>query len=390
MRRVVGQVGGRRAGARAEDEAEAGVVADVVDQLHQLVEILFRLAGKADDEVAAHADAGPHRAQLAHDALVFHGGVAALHGHQDAVGAVLHRQMQMAHQLRHLAVHLDQARRELVGVAGGVADALDAGDLGHVFDQQGEVGDLGRVAHRPPVGVHVLAQQGDFLHALVGQASHFGQHVVERAAELLAARVGHHAVAAVFGAAFHDRDEGAGAFHPRRRQVVELLDLRKADVHLRGFLALALGQQLGQAVQRLRAEHHVHEGRAADDFLALLAGHAAAHADQHTLLLQVPDAAEVGKHLFLRLLAHRAGVEEDQVGLLRVVGWLVAFGGVHDVGHLVRVVLVHLAAKGLDENFAGHGGPPGMRCGGAGRQRAGRRWAGWRRRWCGAPGRQPP
>ena len=34
--------------------------------------------------------------------------------------------------------------------------------------------------------------------------------------------------------------------------------------------------------------------------------------------LQVLDAAEVGEHLLLRLLAHRAGVEQDQVGLLGV------------------------------------------------------------------------
>src|SRR5690606_16491839 len=38
------------------------------------------------------------------------------------------------------------------------------------------------------------------------------------------------------------------------------------------------------------------------------------------------------------------------------------------VGHLVRVVLVHLAAEGLDENFLGHGGS--LRA----RQRAGWGW----------------
>jgi hypothetical protein len=73
---------------------------------------------------------------------------------------------------------------------------------------------------------------------------------------------------------------------------------------------------LRQAVQGLRAEHQVDIGRAFDDGRAFLAGHAAADADQHALLLQVLDAAEVAEHLLLRLLAHRAGVEEDQVGLL--------------------------------------------------------------------------
>jgi hypothetical protein len=141
MRRVVLQRGSRRAGARAEDEAEAVVELAVVDQLHHLGEVFVGLAGEADDEVAAQGQVGADGAQLAHRALVFHGGVAALHGHQDAVAAVLHRQVQVAHQLRHLGIGLDQARRELVRVAGGVADALDAGDLGHVLDQQREVGD---------------------------------------------------------------------------------------------------------------------------------------------------------------------------------------------------------------------------------------------------------
>ena len=56
LRRVVVQRRGRRAGARAEDEAEAGVEADVVDQLHRLREVVLGLAGEADDEVAGQAD----------------------------------------------------------------------------------------------------------------------------------------------------------------------------------------------------------------------------------------------------------------------------------------------------------------------------------------------
>jgi hypothetical protein len=67
-------------------------------------------------------------------------------------------------------------------------------------------------------------------------------------------------------------------------------------------------------------------------------------------------AAQVGEHLLLRLLAHRAGVEQDQVGLVHVLRRLVALGGAQHVDHLVRVVLVHLAAEGLDEYFLAHGG----------------------------------
>src|SRR5256885_5627025 len=41
VRRVVVQVGGRRAGAGAEDEAEAVVEAHVVDELHHLLEVFL-------------------------------------------------------------------------------------------------------------------------------------------------------------------------------------------------------------------------------------------------------------------------------------------------------------------------------------------------------------
>ena len=351
MRGIVMQVGGGCAGARAEDETERCVVAHIVNQLHHLGKVFFRLAGKAHDEVTGQTDIRPHSAQLADDALVFHGRVATLHGHEDTVGAMLYGQMQVVHQLGHLGIHINQPLGEFVGVAGGVANALDARNFGHILDQQGKVGDLVGAAHAATIGVHVLAQQGHFFHALVGQTGHFGQHIFKRAAEFLTARIGHHAVAAIFGAAFHDRDKGARPFYPRRRQVVELFDFRKADIHLRMLLPLALGQQLGQAVQGLRAKHHVHIGRALDDFFPFLAGDATTHADQHPFLLEVFDAPQVGKDFFLRFFTHRAGVEQNQVGLFGVVCRLIPFGCAQHIGHLGRVVLVHLAAKGFDKYF---------------------------------------
>jgi hypothetical protein len=113
-------------------------------------EVLLGLAGEADDEVAGQADVRAAWRAACARALVFHGRVAALHGHQDAVAAMLHRQVQVVHQLAAPVVGLDQALRELVGVAGGVADALDAGDVGHVLEQQGEVGDLARCRPSAP------------------------------------------------------------------------------------------------------------------------------------------------------------------------------------------------------------------------------------------------
>ena len=237
-------------------------------------------------------------------------------------------------------------------MAGRVADALDAGNLGDELEQGREVGDLAVAAHRAAVGIDVLAEQGDLAHALVGQAGDLGQHVVERPRHFLAAGVGNDAVGAVLGAAFHDRDEGASAPSTRAGG-------RWSNFSISGKLMSTCGrcslfaprQHRRQAVQGLRSEHQVDVGRALDDRRAFLAGDAAADADQRALVLQVLDPAEVAEHLVLGLLAHRAGVEQDQVGLVDVVGRLVARGGVQHVGHLVRVVDVHLAAEGLDEDL---------------------------------------
>ena len=83
--------------------------------------------------------------------------------------------------------------------------------------------------------------------------------------------------------------------------------------------ARARVDHLGQPVQRLRAEHEIDVRRARDDRRAFLARDAAADADQHVraLALQMLHAAEIVEDLLLRFLAHRAGVEEDDVGLAR-------------------------------------------------------------------------
>ena len=62
-----------------------------------------------------------------------------------------------------------------------------------------------------------------------------------------------------------------------------------------------------------------------DQGRTFLAGDAAADRDHHarTRLLELPDAAKVSEHLLLRLLAHRAGVEHDQVR----VGEVARLGG---------------------------------------------------------------
>src|SRR5690606_13177675 len=206
------------------------------------------------------------------------------------------------------------------------------------------------------IGVHVLSEQRHLANALRGEPRDLGEHVVERARDFVPARVRNDAEAAVLAAAFHDRDEGARAFAARRRHPVELLDLGEADVDLRTAGGAATLDHLGQAVQRLRPEDEIDVGRAPDDRLALLAGDAAADADQQigSLALERARAPELGDHLLLCLLAHRAGVEQDDVGVLDAVGPARAFARRQDVGHAVGVVLVHLAPEGADVQLLRH------------------------------------
>ena len=129
---------------------------------------------------------------------------------------------------------------------------------------------------------------------------------------------------------------------------------READVHLRALLLAACADQFRQAMQGLRTEHKVHERGALDDRFAFLRGNAAAHADDDlaALVLQALPHAELAEHLLLRLLADGAGVDQDDVGVVRAVGQFQAIAGGKHVGHLGRVVLVHLATVGLDVQLA--------------------------------------
>jgi hypothetical protein len=60
------------------------------------------------------------------------------------------------------------------------------------------------------------------------------------------------------------------------------------------------------------------------------------------------------KHLFLGLFADGAGIEQQDVRLFGIVGALQTVGHAQDIRHFGGVVLVHLAAVGLDVKFAGH------------------------------------
>jgi hypothetical protein len=91
---------------------------------------------------------------------------------------------------------------------------------------------------------------------------------------------------------------------------------------------------------------------------ALLLGYTPTHADHDagSLALVARERAELGVQLLLRLLPHRAGVHQDHVCVGGApCGSIVR---VHEqVGHLLRIVLVHLAPEGAYEEASAHGAP---------------------------------
>src|SRR5690606_39192454 len=79
FRRLVDQLRGWRAGACAVDERIGKVEADVLYQLHGLLEVLVGLAGEADDEIRADQDVRHRRLELANARLVLQRRMVALH-----------------------------------------------------------------------------------------------------------------------------------------------------------------------------------------------------------------------------------------------------------------------------------------------------------------------
>ena len=118
-------------------------------------------------------------------------------------------------------------------------------------------------------------------------------------------------------------------------------------------------QQLGQAMVGLRPDHDVDERRPLEHRPALGLGDAAGDPDHQIAAGGAPPRAQLTQPAELRinllggLLADVAGVQDDQVGVVRAIDPGIAVRR-QRVGHARRIVHVHLAAVGLDEELFRH------------------------------------
>ena len=84
----------------------------------------------------------------------------------------------------------------------------------------------------------------------------FSEYIIKRSTDFFSAGVGYDAEATILAAAFHDREKGLAGGGARLWQVVELLDLREADIDY--GLSFAAGiQHCGKLVQGLGAEYDI-------------------------------------------------------------------------------------------------------------------------------------
>ena len=118
------------------------------------------------------------------------------------------------------------------------------------------------------------------------------------------------------------------------------------------MLLQLLGHQLGQRINAIHAKHKVYIGVALAQLFhhVLLVGHTAAEADDEAGLFffQALEGAHVAEHSLLGVFSYRAGVEEDEVCILRFLTQAVADIHQHALDALT-VVDILLAAVAVNK-----------------------------------------
>ena len=287
--------------------------------------------------------------------------MAPVHRLKHPVGSGLHRKMEVRHQRRHIAVCQDQILFHVQRMRGGVAEPLKTINLGKFADQAGEAPDAA-IRRFTVIGVHILPEKRQLTASRGDKTARFFHDAVHRPRKFRAAGVGHHTEGAELVAAFLHREEGRRTTRCMlARKLVELDFFRKIRVD-GAFARCRIGaaDKLGKAVIGLWTDNNVNPGGAAGDFLAFSLGHTASdrNGDAASLLVtgavfHHPQSAKFGEHLFRRLFADMAGVEDDHVGPLGITSRRIAKRRKH-VGHAVGIIDIHLAPVGLDEQLLCH------------------------------------
>ena len=355
-------LGGGGAHPGGVDKGEQGVVAHLFKHLQGVLKLLSGLPGEAHDHVGGKHDVGDEGLQRPDLFQILLPGVAAVHHLQNAVVARLEGQVKHRGHLFAPGHGLKELLGGVLGVGGHKANEEVAGD---VVDLRQQVGKVHGVVQVLAVGVYVLAQQGNVLVPLLHQLPHLGENVLGLPGALPAPDIGHDAVGAEVIAAVHDGHPGLHLVLAHHGDA-----LGDGAGQVGGLEHPAPGgeqavDKLRKAPQHLGAKDQVHMAVGFLDFLSHmgLLGHAAAQADElaGVAALHVDQRPQVTQHPLLGVLPDGAGVDDDDVGLLLVLGEAVA--------HLPKIApdalgvgLILLAAVGVHKGEGGLG-PLGIELG---------------------------
>ena len=206
------------------------------------------------------------------------------------------------------------------------------------------------------VVIHNLPEQLHLPMAGFGSGSNFGQDFGLGPHALLAPGVRHDAETAVLVAALDDRDPRAHRVAPsrhpeRKRHIVSGAEVNLDLPGLGGLL-----DQQWQHPDAARSDDHVDETGALQERGTLLLRHAPR--DRHDrfvagLPAQRTELAEPRIQLVFGPLPDAAGVDDDDVGVA-VLGRALITSRLEQPRHLLGIVIVHLAAEGLDQVFPAH------------------------------------
>ena len=276
-------------------------------------------------------------------------GIVTVHLDKQTVRAALHRKMQMLADLRLGRDGVDELEAGVLRVAGHEADVVVARDGAEQVEQ---VGEIHLLLEALAVAVDILAQKGDLLVPRLHETLELGEDVAGLAALFAAADVRHDAVGAEVVTAIHDGQPSTELALAADGDILHddgaLSRLHEHPLVLVQFL----GDELGQRVDAVHAEHEVYVGVAPAQLFhdVLLVGHAAAEADDEAVLLlfQALEGAHVTEDTLLGVLTDGAGVEKDEVGVLGLVTQAVADVHQHTLDALA-VVDILLAAVAVDE-----------------------------------------
>ena len=271
--------------------------------------------GKPDDEIRAECEIGNGVAERVDETEIAVAVVGAAHRLEKARRAGLCGQVDVLADARALSDGRDDGCPKVLRVGAREADPVDAGHRIACAEKLPELGlDLGsKVA---PPRVDVLAEQRDLSNARVREACNFGDDGARSSALLAATDRRDDAVRARRVAAhrhLHPRVEAA--FAAQRKVGGEMLMCAESSA----IDCVPPGRYpFAEMWDRARTEGDIDEGVALEDALPLCLGVAAADRDHdvRALALERAGVAEVRGEARVGLLADRARVEHDDVGVL--------------------------------------------------------------------------